>query len=155
MVASLSMRVCTGTAAGTESVAQTGFALMKIDSAANAPGANPVLPGTNSFEKWLRLAIDNSDGRTISGFWLTRSGALPDGAIVKIGIAGAGVTPTAALSVVATETMHSGRRYFFDAAEYDTNGDRTAFVVLQGQLGATAPLGAIDQQTFQWGWSAS
>ncbi len=155
MAASVTMRVCTGTAAGTESAAQTGFALMDIDNAANDPDANTVAPGANSYEKWLRLAIDDSDGRTLSGFWIERTGDLPDGVVVKIGTASAGVTPKATTSTVATETMHSGRRYFFDSAEYDANADRTAFVVLQEQVAASASTGAIDQQLFQWGWSAA
>ena len=133
----------------------TGLALMSIDSATNDPNANQVAPGSNSYEKWLRLVIDDSDGRTLSGFWIERTGDLPDDVVVKIGLASAGVTPKATTSTVATETMHSGRRYFFDAAEYDTNGDRTAFVVLQEQVGASADTGAIDQQLFQWGWSAA
>ena len=155
MAASVTMRVCTGASAGTESAAQTGFALMDIDSAINDPDANQIAPGSNSYEKWLRLAIDDSDGRALSGFWIERTGDLPDDVVVKIGLASAGVTPKSTTSTVATETMHSGRRYFFDAAEYDTNGDRTAFVVLQEQVAASAGTGQIDQQLFQWGWSAA
>jgi hypothetical protein len=154
MVASVSMRVCTGASAGTESAAQDGFALMDIDSADNDPDAHVVHPGDNSFEKWLRLAVDDSDGYSVSSFWLERVGDLPDGVIVKVGVTSAGVTPTASESTVATETMHSGRRYWFDFNEYDTNGDRTDFVVLQEQVAADADSGAIDQQSFTWGWSA-
>jgi hypothetical protein len=155
VAASVSLRVCTGTGAATESAAQTGLALMDIDSAANDPDANQVAPGANSYEKWVRLAIDDSDGLTVSGFWVERSGDLDDGVVIKVGYAATGATPKATTSTVATETMHSGRRYWFDMGEYDTNGDRTTYLVLQEQVAATVTAGQIDQQVFQFGWSAA
>src|SRR5262245_64219126 len=127
---------------------------MDIDSAVNDPDANPVDPGTNSYEKWLRLAIDDADGQAVTGFWVSRSGDLPDGVIVKVGIAATGVTPKNTTSTVATETMHAGRRYWFDVAEYTADNDRTGFVVLQEQVAASADSGQIDQQSFQFGWSS-
>lgn len=154
MAPSVSLRVCTGTNAGTESAAQTGFALMDVDSAANDPDNNEVAPGTNSFEKWMRMALDDADGQTVSGFWVSRTGDLPDGVVIKIGRAADGATPKATLSTVATETMHEGRRYWFDMGEYDTAGDRSAFVVLQEQVASDADSGQIEQQSFAFGWSA-
>jgi hypothetical protein len=155
VTASLSLRVCTGSAAGTESSSQIGFAFMDIDSASNAPDANEVTPGANSFEKWLRLALDDAAGQSVSAFWVERTGALPDGVVVKIGYAAAGVTPTATTSVVATTTMAAGRRYFFDTAAYSATDDRTQFLVLQEQVAASAASGQIDTQAIQFGWSAS
>jgi hypothetical protein len=157
MSATVTMRVYTGSGAGTESSAQIGFDLVSIDSAENSPSnrsTNKVAPGSNSFEKWLRLRLDAADGKTVSNFWVERTGDLPDGVVVKIGTTETPATPTASESTVARETMADGRRYWFDAGSYDEAGDHTRYLVLQEQVAADAADGAIDTQTFEWGWSA-
>lgn len=155
MTASLSMRVCTGANAGTESASAPGIAFMDIDSAAIDPDANEVAPGSNSFEKWVRLALDDADGQAVSGFWIERSGDLPDGVTVKLGTTDTPTTPTAAASTVARETMAAGRHYFFDAGAYDEDGARTRYLVLQEIVAADAPSGAIDTQGFTFGWTSA
>ena len=155
MAASLSLRVYTGTDAGTESAAQTGIALMNVDSAANAPTTNKVTPGTNSYEKWMRVKIDTADGGTFTNFWIERSGSLPDGVTVKMGVTDTPVTPVATASTIATTTMADSRRYFFDNGEYSTNGDTTRYIVVQEQTTAAAASGNIDQQDFTIGYSQS
>lgn len=159
MAAAVTMRVCTGTSAGTESAAQTGIDLVSVDSADNSPSNrsdNEVAPGSNSYEKWMRLALDTANGQVVSAFWIERTGDLPDGVIIKIGTTDTPATPKATESTVAAETMHDGRRYWFDIGnDYDTDGDRTRYVVLQEQVDASADDGSIETQTFEWGWSAS
>lgn len=155
MTAQLSVRVCSGPGAGTESASVPGLAWMDIDSAVIDPDANPITPGQNSYEKWLRLALDAADGQVVSGFWVERTGVLPDGVTLKVGITSTGATPTAAASTVATETMHEGRRYFFDGQSYDADGARTTFVVVQEQVAASAPSGQVDTQAVQFGWQAA
>jgi hypothetical protein len=127
---------------------------MDIDSATIDPDAHDVSPGTNSYEKWLRLAVDDTGGQTVSGFWVERTGDLPEGVTIKLGIAASGSTPVATASTIATMTMAAGRRYWFDTAAYDTTNDRTGFLVLQEQVAITAPSGQIDTQAFRFGWSA-
>lgn len=158
MAASISLRVCTGTGAATESAGQTGIDLVSADNALNS-GANrtahEVAPGTNSYEKWMRIALDAANGQAVSSFWVERTGDLPDDVVVKIGTTDTGATPTAAESAVARETMHEGRRYWFDGGEYTEDGDRTRFLVIQEQCAASAADGSIETQTFEWGCSIS
>lgn len=154
MTASLSLRVYTGTGAGTESAAQTGIAFMDIDSAANDPDSNQVAPGANSFEKWLRLRVESADDQTVSGFWVERTGDLPDGVTVKLGISAAPATPVATESTIASKTMHAGQKYYFDAAAYSSAGDHSSYLVLQEIVAADAASGQIDQQLVEFGWSA-
>ena len=155
MTAIVTLRCCTGSGAGTESASINGFAFMDIDSATIDPDDNKVTPGTVSYEKWLRLAIDDADGQTVSGFWVERTGDLPEGVTIKLGIAAAGATPVATASAVATATMAAGRRYWFDSAAYDADNDRTGFLVLQEVVAAGAASGAIDTQAFEFGYSAA
>jgi hypothetical protein len=158
MAASISLRVYTGAGAATESAGQAGIDLVSADNALNS-GANrtahEVAPGTNSFEKWMKIALDAANGQAVSSFWVERTGDLPDGVIVKVGTTDTGATPKAALSTVATETMHEGRRYWFDGNEYSEDGDRTRYLVIQEQVAASAADGSIETQTFEWGCSVS
>lgn len=150
-----SLRVCTGTGAGTESAAVAGIALLSVDAATNDPDDHRVVPGTNSYEKWLRVRVDSADGIAFSDFWIERTGALPDGAVIKVGTTDTPATPTAATSAVARTTMAEGRHYTFDAGSYDETGDATRYVVLQLQVAAAANSGAIAQQAFSVGWHQS
>jgi hypothetical protein len=146
-MATATLRVYTGTNAGTESSAQTAIALMDIDSAVVTPA--------NSFEKWLRVKIDTAGSHTFSNFWIERSGDLPDGVVVKMGVTDNPGTPVAVTSAVATTTMADGRRYLFDANEYDADNEASRYVVLQGQVASDAASGAIEQQVFTVGWQQS
>jgi hypothetical protein len=153
--ATVTLRAYTGSGAATESAALTGIALMSTDSAANTPNAAQVADGTNSFEKWLRLRLDNPGGETVSGFWIIRTGDLPEGVVIKMGVTDTPATPTTAPSTVASTTLVEGRRYIFDDGSYDTAADHTRYVVLQEQVASGVAPGAIDQQVFEVGWSAS
>ena len=155
MAATLTLRVYTGTNAGTESAAQTGIALMDIDSASNAPVANDIAKGANSYEKWLRIKMDDVDGDSFTNFWIERSGDLPDGVTVKMGVTDSPSTPVAATSSIATTTMADSRRYIFDTNSYDVDNDTTRYVVLQAVVAADAVSGNIEQQVFTVGYSQS
>ena len=155
MAASLSLRVYTGTNAGTESAPQSGIALMDVDSAAVDPTNNEIAKGSNSFEKWMRIKVDAPDSGSFTNFWIERSGDLPDGVTVKMGVTDSPSTPVAATSSIATTTMADGRRYIFDTSEYDTAGDATRYVVVQAQVAADAASGNIEQQVFTVGYSQS
>lgn len=153
MAATTSLRVYTGAGAGTESAAQTAIALLSVDAATVDPASHQVAPGTNSYEKWLRIRIDAANGASVSDFWIERSGALPAGVVIKLGVTATPATPTSTTSTVATTTMAEGRRYVFDTTALDTTGQHTAYVVLQEQVAASAPAGAITQQAFTVGYA--
>lgn len=147
------LRVYTGTNAGTQSAPQTGIALLSTDSAGTNPAAAEVAPGTNSFEKWLRVIDDGASGAP-ANYWIERSGDLPVGVVIKLGMTDTPSTPTASTSAVATTTMTEGRRYFFDAAAAEIDGGfASSYVVLQEQVAADADSGAIEQQVFTIGYS--
>lgn len=155
MAATLTLRVYTGTDAGTESGPQEGIALMSTDSAGNDPEDNEIEKGTNSFEKWMRVKVDDADGDTFTNFWIERSGDLPDGVTVKMGVTDIPATPVAATSIIATTTMTDGRRYIFDTNEYDADDDTTRYLVVQARVDGAATSGNIEQQVFSIGYSQS
>lgn len=142
----VSLRCYNGTNAATESAAITAIALLSVDAATVDPGSHVVAKGANSYEKWLAVKVDSADGTTWSDFSVTCSGVLPTGVTIKVGVTSTAATPTNATSLVATTTLQAGRRYTFDTATYDTAGEKTAYLVVQEQVAATAASGAIPQQ---------
>ena len=153
MSATVTLRVYTGTNAGTESAAQSAIALLPTDSASTTPAA--ITKGANSYEKWMRLSLDAAAGTTLTNFWLQRDGDLPTGVTVKFGVTDTAATPVNTTSLVATTTMADARRYIFDTTEYATTGDKTRWIVVQGQVAADADSGALDQQVFTAGYAES
>lgn len=153
MAASVSIRVYTGASAGTESASVTAIALLSIDAPTNDPDDHKVAKGANSFEKWVRIKIDAANGSSATNFWVERSGALPDGVVIRMGVTDSAATPTAATSTVATTAMAAGRRYTFDANVLDADNDTTRYLVIQEQVAASAVSGKITQQTFRFGYS--
>lgn len=145
--------VYTGTNAGTKSAPQTAIALLPTDSASTTPAA--IAKGSNSYEKWVRVEITNESG-TFSDFWVERTGSLPDGTVIRLGMTGTPATPTNATSTVATTVMAEGRRYIFDIdPDLIVDGYATCYLVLQGQLSADTDSGAIEQQVFTVGYATS
>lgn len=151
MAATLSLRAYTGANAATESSAQTAILLV----AADALTGGPVMPGTNSYERWLRLKIDTAPTIGVTNFWLQAVGALPDGVVIKFGVIDTPATPTSAESTVATTTLERGRRYFWDANTYTEQNETTRYLVLQQQVAVSASSGNIPQNTATVGWSES
>ncbi len=151
MTASLTLRVLTGTNAGTESAAQTAIVLV----AADALSGGDVAPGTNSYERWLRLKVDVAPANGVSNFWFQNEGELPDGVALKFGVTDTPATPIATTSTIATTDLVAGRRYIWDVNTYSEAGDTTRYLVIQEQVAADADSGAIDQQTPSFGWSES
>ncbi len=151
MAGTLSLRVYTGPSAGTQSAAQTGISL----NAADALTGPDVDPGDNSFEKWLRLRVDAAPDVGVTNFWLRNTGDLPEGVVLKFGVTDTPATPTASTSTVATSTLESGRRYTWDTTVYSEVGERTRYLVIQEQVAADAPSGAIDAQALEFGWQDS
>ena len=127
---------------------------MSTDSAGSDPDVAEVAPGANSYEKWIRVKIDSAGTQTFTNFWVERSGDLPDGVDIKLGVTDTPATPTSTTSTVATTTMADGRRYFFDNGSYAADGDYTRYLVLQEQVASDAASGSIEQQVFTIGYSS-
>lgn len=158
MDASVSLRVFTGTDAGTESAAQTGIDLISADNAVNSGGnrtAHEVAPGANSYEKWMRIKVEAANNNSLTDFWVTRTGDLPDGVIIKMGVVDIPATPVVVESTVAMTTMHDGRKYIFDTNVYSSSGAYSRYLVLQEQTTGSAPSGAIATESLEIGWSQS
>ena len=148
MAASVSLRVLTGTDAGTESAAQTGFTLTDAD----ALSGGSVTPGTTSYERWVRLAIDDPDDSILTTFTFRGAPDLPDGVTVKYGVTDTGATPVDTASTIATHTLGT-ERVIWDTSSYSEAGDRTRYLVFQEVFAADAAAGAIPQNIVVFGWS--
>ena len=148
MTASLTLRCYTGTNAGTESAAQSSVNLGSTDE---IPG-DDVVPGTYSFERWVRLRVDSPPALGVANFWFEVTGDLPDGVEVRFGVTDTPATPVATVSTVATHEMQSGRHYIFDTNTYAEAGDHTRYLVFQEHVADTVDPGAIDPLAYTFGW---
>lgn len=166
MAAVLSVRVYTGTNAGTESAAQTGISFLSIDSAATDATTrqnNPVLAGTASFEKHLRLKVDTSPAVSVDNFlwWTDGSGQANVNLRAKEGIGTGGATPgsgdstptaTAMTSDIDAYTRTSGAKGTWDSASYVTQNHVTKALLLQLQPTGSASPGAWTQETINFSY---
>lgn len=149
MTATLSLRCYTGANAGTESAAQSTITLTDAD----ALSGGDVLPGTLSFERWVRLRVDVAPSLGVANFSLTASGnALPDGVAIRFGVTDTPATPVNTTSAVATKELTPGQKFIFDVSTYAEAGDHTRYLVLQEVVDADAASGAIDPQALLLGW---
>jgi len=72
MVATLTLRVYTGTNAGTESATVTGIDMISADNATNSLAnrqANPISVGTKSYDKWLKLKLSTAPDNGVTNFF--------------------------------------------------------------------------------------
>ena len=146
----VTLRVLTGTDAGTESAAQTGI----VFCAADALSGPDVAPGTNSYERWVRLALDAANSHSISTLSFTTTPNLPHGVTIKYGVTDTGATPVATTSTVATHTLDSDH-VIWDANTYSADNDRSRYLVLQMAVASDATLGAITQNLLTFGYLES
>jgi hypothetical protein len=112
-----------------------------------------VMPGTRSFERWLRLRVDVAPAVGVANFWLKNTGDLPDGVSLLFGVTDTPATPVSAVSQVATKTLTSGQKFIFDAATLTDVGDHSRYVVIQEVVAADADSGAIPGQVLQFGYA--
>jgi hypothetical protein len=138
MVASLSLRVYTGSAAGTESSAVTGIDLISADNATNSLAnrqANPITVGTRSYEKWLKLKIDTAPTTQVTNFKMWGDGALATSTSLYFTAgAASGITPTNANSTVATYAFTgftANAKATWDTAAYTATNATTKYAVFQ------------------------
>lgn len=166
MAASVSLRVYTGTNAGTESSAVTGIDFISADNATNSLAnrqANPVTVGTNSFSKHLRLKIDSGIINSVGNvkFWTDGSGQANVGLRAKLGVGSGGASPgsgdttpsaTALTGDVDAYTLTAAAKGTWDAASYTANGDVTKALVLQLQPTVSASAGNWTQETLNYSY---
>ena len=166
MAASISVRVYTGTNAGTESAAQTGISFLSVDSAATDATTrqnNPVQAGTASYEKHLRLKVDTAPAVSVSNFlwWTDGSGTANVALRAKEAVGTGGATPgtgdttpsaTAMTSDIDAYTRTSGAKGTWDSGSYSTLNDVTKALLLQLQPASNASPGAWGQETINYSY---
>lgn len=159
MAATLTLRVYTGSAAGTESGSVTGIDFISADNATNSLGnrqANPITVGTNSYEKWLKLKVDAAPANAVTNFQIWGDGAVMTSTTLYFtGAYVTGVTPTTATSTVANvafTTYTSGNKAVWDSASYTATNATTKHAVYQLAVGATAGPGNWTQETISFSY---
>lgn len=159
MVASLTVRVYTGSAAGTESAAVSGIDLESADNATNTLAnrqANPITVATNSYEKWLKLKIDTAPANAVTNFKIWGDGAIDASTtLVWTGAYVTGTTPVTTTSTIANTTFTnftSGNKGTWDSASYTATNATTKYAVFQLQVGATANPGNWTQETISYSY---
>lgn len=166
MVATVSLRVYTGTNAATESAAVTGIDFISADNATNSLGnrqANPVTVGTNSFEKHLRLKFDVAPANSVSNFkfWTDGAGQANVGLRAKLNVGTGGATPGTGDTTPTATTMTgdadaytytSGSKGTWDATSYTTINHVTKAMLLQLQPTGAATPGNWTQETLNYSY---
>lgn len=159
MAASLSLRVYTGSGAGTESGAQTGADMESADNATNSLAnrqANPIVAGTASYEKWLKLKIDTAPANAVTNFKIWGDGAVDTTTTLFFTTNYVtGATPTTGTSTVADTDFTgytSGNKATWDTASYTATNATTRFTVFQWAVGATRGPGPLTQETVSYSW---
>lgn len=159
MVASLSVRVYTGSSAGTESSAVTGIDFISADNATNSLAnrqANPITVNTNSYEKWLKLKIDTAPANAVTNFKIWGDGAVQTSTTLAFTTAYVtGTTPVATTSTIANTTFTnftSGNKATWDSASYSATNATTKYTVFQLQVASTASPGNWTQETINYSY---
>lgn len=159
MVAALSVRVYTGSAAGTQSSAVTGIDFISADNATNTLGnrqSNPITVGTNSYEKWLKLFVDTAPANAVTNFKIWGDGAVQTSTTLNFTAAYVtGTTPVATASSIANTTFTNftaGNKATWDSTSYSATSATTKYTVFQLQVGATASPGNWTQETINYSY---
>ena len=159
MVAALSLRVYTGSAAGTESSSVSGIDFESADNATNTLAnrqANPITVGTNSYEKWLKLKIDTAPANGVTNFKLWGDGAVQTSTTLNwTGAYVTGVTPVTTASTIANTTFTnytSGNKGTWDATSYSATNATTKFAVFQLVVDSTCNPGNWTQETINYSY---
>lgn len=159
MAATLSVRVYTGSAAGTESAAVTGVDMISADNATNSLAnrqANPISVGTNSFEKWLKLKVDVAPANAVTNFKIWGDGAVQTSTtLVWTGQRITGVTPVATASTIANTTFNNftaGNKGTWDTNSYAATNATTLYSVFQLQVASDCGPGNWTQETVNFSY---
>jgi hypothetical protein len=159
MAASLSVRVYTGSAAGTESSSVSGIDFISADNATNSLAnrtANPITVGTNSYEKWIKLKVDTAPANGVTNFKIWGDGAVMTSTTLNFTAAYVtGTTPTTATSSIANTTFTnftSGNKATWDSTSYTATNATTKYVVFQLQVASDAGPGNWTQETINFSY---
>ena len=159
MAASLSVRVYTGSSAGTESSSVTGIDFISADNATNSLAnrqANPITVGTNSYEKWLKLKVDTAPANSVSNFKIWGDGAvMTSTTLMWTGQYITGTTPTTGTSTIANTTFNnftSGNKGTWDTNSYTATNATTRYSVFQLQVASDAGPGNWTQETISFSY---
>jgi len=159
MAASLSVRVYTGSGAGTESGAVSGVDFISADNATNSLGnrtANPITVGTASYEKWVKLKVDTAPANGVTNFMVWGDGAVMASTTLNFTAAYiTGVTPTNATSTIANTTFTNftaGNKAPWDATSYTATNATTQYLVMQLAVESDAGPGNWTQETVNFSY---
>lgn len=159
MAASLSVRVYTGSAAGTESAAVTGIDLISADNATNSLAnrtSNPITVGNNSYEKWLKLKVDTAPANAVTNFKLWGDGAVQTSTTLNFTVAYVtGTTPVSTASTIANSTFTNftaGNKATWDSSSYSATNATTKYAVFQLVVDATCGPGNWTQETINYSY---
>jgi hypothetical protein len=159
VAATITLRAYTGASAGTESSAITGVDMISADNATNSLAnrqANPIVAGTRSYEKWLKLKVDAAPANAVTNFQLWGDGAV-DTSMTLFFTAGyvTGATPTNGTSTVANadfDGFTAGNKATWDSASYTATNATTKYAVFQVEIDSDRGPGPITQETISYSW---
>lgn len=166
MPATVGVFVYTGVSAATESTVQTGISFLSIDSSATDATTrqnNPVVAGTTSFEKHIRLKATVAPAVSWGNvkFWTDGAGQANVGLRAKLAVGTGGATPgtgdttptaTAMIGDADAYTYTSVAKGTWDAATYSAINTVSKALLLQlSPTGAAAP-GAWTQETLNFSY---
>lgn len=159
MAATITMRGCTGTNAGTQADI-TAITYRSNDSVVNDSNNPITIPssGTNhSYEKWILWEVDVAPDNQCTNFKYWGPGTAPGtGLTVFAGTTATGVTPVNTDSTVATTQQDTN--YSSSGSSLAISGtlaaidDETDYLVLQLDVESTATQGDMTQQTYYYSY---
>jgi len=159
MVASLSVRVYTGSTAATQSAAVTGIDFISADNATNTLAnrqANPITVGSRSYEKWLKLYLDTAPSNGVTNFQVWGDGAVMTSTTLNFtGNYITGVTPvntTSSIANAAFTSYTSSAKATWDTTSYSATGSVTRYAVFQLAVDSTANPGNWTQETISYSY---
>lgn len=158
MAATVTIRVNTGVAAGTESGAVSGIDLVSDDNAINSPANRttyPVSADSDSYEKWLTARVDVAPDNECKNLKWWGDGAIQSSTDLYIGKTAAGVTPTNNVSTVATNdfTQNTATSKFdWHSTAMTGIGSTSDFGVFQLSVDADASPGNWLQETLNYSY---
>jgi hypothetical protein len=166
MVATVTVNVYTGASGVTESAAVTGIDFISADNATNTLGnrtANPVVVGTNSFSKQIRLKATVAPANGITNFlvWTDGAGTANVGLRLKAAQGTGGATPgtggvTNSATALSADTdayaATSGAKVQWDASAYTAINNVTKYILLQLQPTGAATPGNWPQEVISYSY---
>lgn len=157
MAATVTVRVYTGTNAGTESGAVTGIDLISADNATNSLAnrqANPINVGSRSYEKWLKAKVDAAPANAVANFLLWGDGSVDvSTTLYATGAYVTGTTPVDTASTKANANFNNytaGNKMTWDTNSYSATNATTQYAVFQLDVDATAGPGNWTQETVNY-----